>query len=509
MQKCVQISTALSALMLVFCYTANAQAGIAWTPRRAALGNDWTSVTYGNGIFVAVASSDGNGVIGQRVMTSQNSTNWTSRVSAASNQWQSVTFGNGRFVAVSNDGADRVMTSQNGITWTSHKAAAANQWQSVIYGNGKFVAVAGSGTGNRVMTSTDGQNWTSGISAADNFWTSIAIGKDLSGNDLFVAVADDGTNPVMTSPDGITWTLGVAPKEQWNAVTYGSGRFVAVGSSGDNRVMTSPDGVNWTEQEAAAGSIWKSVIYGSGLFVAVASFSSSIITDKRVMTSPDGEKWTIRTTPVNKWSSVTYNRGLFVAVSVFTPTSPELDNRIMTSGTLLTTALPLNWLNIAGKINTQKKAVLQWKVEEQNVKGYEIEKSSDAIHFSIIGHISSRGDGVQDYSFTETATLPGKMYYRIKQTDKDGRFSYSDIIKLIAYNRQSPTLYPNPAKETITVTVGNHLLNTEAQLANMRGRLMRRFRITNTAFTINITALSRGIYSVKWADGEVSRIVKE
>jgi hypothetical protein len=88
-------------------------------------------------------------------MTSPDGITWTSRTSAADNNWYSVTYGNGLFVAVSGSGTgNRVMTSPDGITWTSRTSAADNNWYSVTYGNGLFVAVSTSGTGNRVMTSS-------------------------------------------------------------------------------------------------------------------------------------------------------------------------------------------------------------------------------------------------------------------------------------------------------------------------------------------------------------------
>jgi hypothetical protein len=62
--------------------------------------------------------------------------NWTSRSSAADNQWWSVVYGNGIFVAVSNTGNNnRVMTSPDGITWTSRTSAADNQWTGIAFGN--------------------------------------------------------------------------------------------------------------------------------------------------------------------------------------------------------------------------------------------------------------------------------------------------------------------------------------------------------------------------------------
>jgi hypothetical protein len=72
----------------------------------------------------------------------------------ATNQWQSIVFGNGQFVAVSATGTNRVITSPNGSTWTAHTEAQANNWQSVTYANGLYVAVSDNGA-NRVMISTD------------------------------------------------------------------------------------------------------------------------------------------------------------------------------------------------------------------------------------------------------------------------------------------------------------------------------------------------------------------
>ena len=164
--------------------------------------------------------------------------NWTIRTSAADNGWISVAYGNGLFVAVASTGAaNRVMTSPDGITWTIRTSAEDNNWRGVAYGNDVFVAVAVSGTGNRVMTSPDGITWTIRTSAADNDWTSVAYG-----NGLFVAVASTGAaNRVMTSPDGIAWTIRTsAADNEWYAVTYGNGLFVAVATTGTaNRVMNS------------------------------------------------------------------------------------------------------------------------------------------------------------------------------------------------------------------------------------------------------------------------------
>ena len=317
--------------------SATANNGVVWTSRISAADNGWSSVTYGNGLFVAV-SQDGTG---NRVMTSPDGITWTIRTSAADKPWTSVTYGNGLFVAVAtNSSGNLVMTSPDGITWTLRASAADNNWNSVTYGNGLFVAVGAGGTGNRVMTSPDGIVWTIRTSAADNWWRSVTYG-----NGLFVAVSITGTgNRVMTSPDGIVWTIRTSAADNgWSSVTYGAGLFVAVSDTGTgNRVMTSPDGITWTIRTSAANYQWWGVTYGAGVFVATATNGGA----NGVMTSPDGITWTLRASANNQWLSVTYGNGLFVAVAFSgtgnrVMTSPAIDNTIALA-TSTATAITLN-----------------------------------------------------------------------------------------------------------------------------------------------------------------------
>ena len=155
----------------------------------------------------------------------------TAHAASEANSWKSVTYGNGLYVAVSSDGTNRVMTSVDGTTWVARSAAEANSWQSVTFGNGVYVAVASDGA-NRVMTSIDGIVWTAHLSTEQNSWQSVKFG-----NDLFYAVSSDGTNRAMKSKDGVNWTIVSTPiNEDWKSVSYGLGVFMAAHSN----LSTSP-----------------------------------------------------------------------------------------------------------------------------------------------------------------------------------------------------------------------------------------------------------------------------
>ena len=250
--------------------------------------SNWSSVTYGNGRFVAV----GNG--SNTAAYSTDGITWTAVTMPSSGHWISATYGNGRFVAVASRDTTAAY-STDGITWTAVTMPSSGHWSFVTYGNGKFVAVAyGSNT---AAYSTDGITWTAATMPSSSGWK-----FGTYGNGKFVAVTDN-RNKAAYSTDGITWTAVTMPSSgSWSSVTYGNGRFVAVGN-GSNTAAYSTDGITWTAATLPSSGSWSSVTYGNGRFVAVAY-------------STDGITWTAATLPSSgSWSSVTYGNGRFVAVA--------------------------------------------------------------------------------------------------------------------------------------------------------------------------------------------------
>jgi len=74
-----------------------------------------------------------------QVMTSVDGITWIGRTAAAQNKWKSLTYADGLFVAVSETGTNRVMTSPDGITWTARTGVSTGEMaipERVIHGNG-------------------------------------------------------------------------------------------------------------------------------------------------------------------------------------------------------------------------------------------------------------------------------------------------------------------------------------------------------------------------------------
>jgi hypothetical protein len=123
--------------------------GITWTT--ILIGAiSFRSVSFGAGLFVGVGDTGA-------IYTSPDGITWTVRVSPAVNNWTSVTYGNGLFVTVSSGGTGRAIYSSDGITWTASTSMDADAPLQVAYGDGYFLSVC---SGAVIYKSTDGITWT-------------------------------------------------------------------------------------------------------------------------------------------------------------------------------------------------------------------------------------------------------------------------------------------------------------------------------------------------------------
>ena len=154
-------------------------AGITW--KKYATCNDnhgWFVITNGGGVYVALAGPNGNPAYNTMRSTDRGQT-WTCHSPPNGVQFSystSITYGNGIFVATTSDGA--MHSTDGGVSWTAYKSNDGKVWGSITYGNGVFVALTNAdGSVNRTMSSTDGITWT-GLPGApyDARWDSVAYG---------------------------------------------------------------------------------------------------------------------------------------------------------------------------------------------------------------------------------------------------------------------------------------------------------------------------------------------
>jgi hypothetical protein len=178
-----------------------------------------------------------------------------------------------------------------------------------------------------------------------------------------------------------------------------------------------------------------------------------------------------------------------------------------TLGSVVNSTLPLLWLNVSGSVNAQKQAVINFKVNENNVANYVIEKKTDNNNWTPISRIASRSNGDNTYQFTDVATLQGTTYYRIKQQDLNGASTYSSIVKLSNYQIGSLSIYPNPVKDVVTISGAK--VGSIVMITDVNGKVLQQQKITHTTFTIDMSKYNTGTYFLKTTNGPAQKIVKQ
>jgi hypothetical protein len=102
---------------------------------------------------------------------------------------------------------------------------------------------------------------------------------------------------------------------------------------------------------------------------------------------------------------------------------------------------------------------LKWTtLSEKNNQYFIVERSKNGIDFDSIGSVSAIGfsQTKHDYSFLDHQPLQGINYYRIKQIDNDGKFTYSFVLVFyfkLDLNSKSAIISPNPANKEISIYI--------------------------------------------------------
>lgn len=178
-------------------------------------------------------------------------------------------------------------------------------------------------------------------------------------------------------------------------------------------------------------------------------------------------------------------------------------------------ALPV----ILSSFNTTCKnngANLVWVTQfEQNSSVFEIEKSKDGNNWTKIGTVNANGVA-SDYSFTDNEA--GLAYYRLKQIDIDGKFTYSKVLSSNCELKSiTLMLYPNPASSFTELRFTSPKENrTVINVYAENGQLVRSINTTvqqgvNT-IRINLNGLSNGVYTLKINNDDLNvskKIIKQ
>ena len=230
--------------------------------------------------------------------------------------------------------------------------------------------------------------------------------------------------------------------------------------------------------------------------------------EQKVTLTPNNTGWNSFNIPLSQYTTINLaNIIQFKYVSIpFGGTTVYVDNIYFYRNNAVPVKL-INFTAIASKNVTN----LSWTtLNEINNKGFTVQKSEDAINFKAIGFVNGKGNATNsnNYSTADKAISVGYNYYRLKQEDLDGIFTYSAIVKVKFENNDllSFTYFPNPTKNILKVNI-NAIVSDNAtiNLVNEMGQVVITQQLKKSSIgavlDIKINNLTNGNYYLQLYDG--------
>jgi len=174
--------------------------------------------------------------------------------------------------------------------------------------------------------------------------------------------------------------------------------------------------------------------------------------------------------------------------------------------------LPIELLNFDAQPKGEGVYCTWSTASEINNDYFDVERSIDGKEFEAIGRVKGFGHGtsseIRKYSLMDYDHCEGIRYYRLKQVDIDGLYSYSDVVAVkCLLNKDFINVYPNPAKTTVFSTFYETKIGTvKLQWLDMVGKIVKEEIHTvekgyNTVQS-DVSDLSQGIYFLRIKETE-------
>jgi hypothetical protein len=179
--------------------------------------------------------------------------------------------------------------------------------------------------------------------------------------------------------------------------------------------------------------------------------------------------------------------------------------------------LPITLSTFSATKHFDRSSKLDWTTSSEiNSEYFGIERSRDGDTWETISQVVAAGNSREDkyYEYIDDK-LPFSrskdqiFYYRLRLTDQDGSFKYSDI-KGVNFNRQTAdgviAVYPNPATQMVHIDVvgmDESQGETKLRIFDMYGRVMLDKAILGSGLEpVDVLQYPSGVYNISVTQGD-------
>lgn len=188
------------------------------------------------------------------------------------------------------------------------------------------------------------------------------------------------------------------------------------------------------------------------------------------------------------------------------------DGQYYTLGSIETGALPITLISFEAAADKDNQVKLDWvSASETNNAFYTIENSTDGVNFNTVANVDGAGnsDAVLFYSYIDKKPVNGLSFYRLKQTDFSGEFTYSELrsVRIERTFKANYSAYPNPVTKGETLRI-SYIIDRDQTLRlaflNTRGQVVardaRHVKATDDFIEVSTDRLDRGLNLIRVLD---------
>lgn len=212
-----------------------------------------------------------------------------------------------------------------------------------------------------------------------------------------------------------------------------------------------------------------------------------------------------------------YNQ-LFTTSSVLASGGCTHTATVLNTATLLENSgcaiLPVTFGQVDARENSRGVQISWTTVAEINNSHFLVERSMDGRNWSTIGRVNGHGNSsiLRQYTYVDAEVRTGRLIYRLKQVDFDGRFSFSKTLIVDRRTRGRILITPVPATDQLTIDTEGSSAVTEIQILNYSGATVYQKKMPEQRQQIYLHSWKAGTYVVRlqFTDGsqQAYRIIK-
>ncbi len=166
--------------------------------------------------------------------------------------------------------------------------------------------------------------------------------------------------------------------------------------------------------------------------------------------------------------------------------------------------LPVKFISVQASPIADGSVLVQWTVATpvDDARIFEIEFSRDGIAWEKAGEVLVKDKLIGSYQFTHEDIYGTPLFYRIKETDIDGEYIYSNIVSVRGEGPIGiPKVYPVPAIDLFTVIIPQEYFGGQVMLYNGLGQILEKRTIVTGKFVMTTANLPAGTYLLNLQKG--------